>query len=301
MRALVSTAATGRGISEARRVAPRRGDVGRVVVTRAPIAALRPFVKLLWASDDASTSRLGGPARELVLPTGAMHLVVRLSDHPLRLYQHLDDPVGRVVGHAVVGGARAAAYLRDVSGPARSVGAQLLPGAADLLFGAGADELAGRHTPLEDLWGRSTDEARERLIAAGPAERQLDVFESILAARLPRVHGLHPAVAHALERFSTRHEVRRVVKESGYSHRRFIEVFRAAVGLGPKLYCRILRFQGALELVAAGPETSLVDVALEAGYSDQPHFQREFREFAGVSPTRYRDLSPAFSHHVALR
>ena len=97
------------------------------------------------------------------------------------------------------------------------------------------------------------------------------------------------------------HEVRRVVNESGYSHRRFIEVFRAAVGLGPKLYCRVLRFQGALDLVAARPEAALVDVALEAGYSDQPHFQREFRELAGVSPTRYRDLSPAFAHHVPLR
>ena len=212
-----------------------------MVVTRAPVPALRPFVKLLWASDEASRGRSRGPARELVLPTGAMHLVVRLSDHPLRLYEHLDDPVGHVVGHAVVGGARAAAYLRDVSGPARSVGAQFLPGAAVLLFGARADELAGRHTPLEDLWGPSTEESRERLIAAGPADRQLDVFESLLAARLPRVHGIHPAVAHALERFSTTHEVRRVVKESGYSHRRFIEVFRAAVGLGPKLYCRVLR------------------------------------------------------------
>jgi AraC-like DNA-binding protein len=292
----VPTAAT------ARRVGEGRGEgLGRAVVTRTPIPALRPFVKLLWASDEASTPRLGGPARELVLPTGAMHLVVRLSDHPLRLYEHLDDPVGHVVGHAVVGGARAAAYLRDVSGPARSVGAQFLPGAAVLLFGARADELAGRHTPLEDLWGPSTEESRERLIAAGPADRQLDVFESLLAARLPRVHGIHPAVAHALERFSTTHEVRRVVKESGYSHRRFIEVFRAAVGLGPKLYCRVLRFQGALDLVAVRPEIPLVDVALEAGYSDQPHFQREFRELAGVSPTRYRVLSPAFTHHLPLQ
>jgi len=299
MRALVSTAAT--GIREARRGSARREGVGRVVVTRAPMPALRPFVKLLWASEESLPRRSGCPVRELVLPTGAMHLVVRLSDHPLRLYEHLDDPVGDIVGHAVVGGARAAAYVRDVSSPARAVGAQLLPGAAHLLFGARADELAGRHTPLEDLWGRSTGEARERLIAAGPAGRQLDVFESLLAARLPRVHGLHPAVAHALERFSTTHEVRRVVKESGYSHRRFIEIFRAAVGLGPKLYCRVLRFQGALDLVASRPEVALVDVALEAGYSDQPHFQREFRELAGVSPARYRDLSPAFAHHLPIR
>jgi AraC-like DNA-binding protein len=91
------------------------------------------------------------------------------------------------------------------------------------------------------------------------------------------------------------------VKESGYSHRRFIELFRRTLGLTPKLYCRVLRFQEALERGAATRAASWVDVALDAGYSDQAHFNREFLEFAGVTPGQYREISPAFSHHVAIR
>ena len=142
--------------------------------------------------------------------------------------------------------------------------------------------------------------ARERLLEARNAKQRLDVFESLLAARLPKVHGLHPAVAHALERFETEATIREVVAESGYSHRRFIELFRRAVGLSPKLYCRVRRFQRALGVVAANRGTSWVDLALAAGYSDQPHFNREFLEFAGISPGRYREIAPSWSSHVPI-
>ncbi len=268
--------------------------------TRHPGPRLSPFVKILWATDQTASSRSVATDRERVLPTGGMHLVFRVSDHPLRLFDDINDPSGHIVGHAVVGGARVRFYVREISGPVRSVGVQLHPGAAELLFGVPADELAGRHTPLEDLWGRFAVEARDRLIEAGGPERQLDVLESLLAARLPTVRGLHPAVAHALGRFTTTANVRQVVKESGYSHRRFIALFYRGIGLTPKLYCRILRFQGALKQVAANPAASLVDVALDEGYSDQAHFNREFRELAGVSPGEYRGLSPAFPHHVPI-
>lgn len=57
------------------------------------------------------------------------------------------------MGSAIVGGARLGYYVRDVAEPVWSVGAELLPGAAPLLLGIPADEIAERHTSLEDLWG----------------------------------------------------------------------------------------------------------------------------------------------------
>ena len=272
-----------------------------MLLRRHPGPPLSPFVKILWATDPTALSQSVAAARERVLPTGGMHLVFRLSDHPLRLFDDINDPTGHLVGHAIVGGARATFYVREISAPVCSVGVQLHPGAAELLFGVPADELAGRHTLLEDLWGQSAVEARERLMDAGGSEQQLDILESLLAARLPTVRGLHPAVAHALGRFTTTANVRQVVKESGYSHRRFIALFHRGLGLTPKLYCRILRFQGALQRVAVDPAASWVEVALDAGYSDQAHLNREFREFAGVSPGEYRELSPTFPHHVPIR
>jgi AraC-like DNA-binding protein len=228
-----------------------------------------------------------------------MHVVIRLG-HPLRVFDALEDARGRTVGHAVVGGARSTSYLRDVSAPSRSVGAQLQPGAGPALLGVPADELAGRHTPLGDLWGRAAADLRERLLAVADPERRLDLFEAALVSRLASGPGLHPAVAHALARFAAAPEVGAVVRESGYSHRHFVALFRRAVGLAPKAYCRVLRLGDAIALAAARPAARGADLALAAGYSDQAHMNREFRALAGLSPGAYREAAPALPHHVPL-
>jgi AraC-like DNA-binding protein len=226
---------------------------------------------------------------------------VRLSSEPLRLFDRLDDVDGRPIGTAIIGGPRATPYLCDVSRPVRSLGAQLRPGAAELLFGVGAHELSERHTALEDLWGRRANELRDRLLEAQHLERQIELFEALLATRLPKVPGLHPAVAHALVRFSVTDDVRNVVEETGYSHRHLIAMFRQSVGLAPKVYCRVLRFQRALDHLAATPAMPLVEVALEVGYSDQPHLNRDFSQLARLSPGQYRRVAPVNKGHVPVR
>jgi AraC-like DNA-binding protein len=238
--------------------------------------------------------------REHVVPTGAMHLVIRLSDDPLRLFDTAADLAGHSVSTAVVGGARARFYIRDVSKPLCSVGAQLRPGAAAVLFGAHAGELAGRHTALEDLWGARVRAMRDRLGEARSLERRLDAFEAMLAERLPAVRGLHPAVAEALHRLAGTAHIHEVVRDSGYSHRRFIDLFVQAVGLTPKVYTRVRRFQRALQPSRLPGAESWASVAAAAGYSDQSHFNREFRECVGITPTEYRDREPRVVHHVPV-
>jgi AraC-like DNA-binding protein len=236
-----------------------------------------------------------------VLPTGHAHIALRLSDDPLRLFDTAEDVTGRVVGGAVLGGPRAAFYVREISKPLCSVGAQLLPGAAEAMFGVPAHELAERHTALQDLWGDTfVAAARERLAELRSLEERLDAFETILGGRVPVARGVHPGIAQALEQLRGCMHVRDVVRSSGCSHRTFISHFTRSVGLTPKLYSRVLRFQRALRHATAPAGPLWIDVALSAGYSDQAHFAREFRELAGVTPTEYRLADPAFANHVAI-
>ena len=262
-------------------------------LVRRPLPVLRPFVDALWATVEQDGADAG--AREHVLPDGAAHLVVRLEGAPLVLFGGPEDRVGRPVGHALLGGPRSTHYVR-APGRARSFGAHFVPGGMAELLGLDAHELAERHTPLADLWGRAAHEAEERLASARTQAEGLDVLEALLLARLTRLRRAPPLVAEALAGFARGASVAEAVRSSGRSHRSFVELFRRAVGLAPKLHCRVQRFQRAL----ARPRASLGQLALAAGYSDQAHFTREFRAFAGLTPGEYRRLAPQRAHHVRL-
>ncbi len=268
-------------------------------VTRLPGPSLRPFVERLWASDGTGVPARPTTRRELVLPTGGTHLAIRVAGEAFRVYAGLDDPQGRAMGHAVVGGARASAYCRDAGSTARSVGAQLRVGATTGLFGVPAHELAGRHTALDELW-RDVPEVRDRLADAGTLDALLDRFEAALAAHVAAVDTLPPAVSYALGRLAAGAPVGRVVCEIGRSHRWFIEHFRSTVGLAPKMHGRLARFGRAVHLLHAGRGRAFVDVAATAGYADQPHFVREFVEMTGLTPGEYQRLAPARAHHVPI-
>jgi AraC-like DNA-binding protein len=78
-----------------------------------------------------------------------------------------------------------------------------------------------------------------------------------------------------------------VAAELGVSHKHFIEQFRREVGLTPKLFCRIRRFQQVLSRVQTRQAVAWVDVACSCGYFDQAHFVNDFVAFSGVNPSAY--------------
>lgn len=264
---------------------------------RVPSGPLRLFVKLLWFSD--SPARPDGAGRERVLPTGGMHVVLRLTRDPLRVYRDAHDTDGDLVGTSVIGGARAGFYVRDVSRPSCSVGALLRPGGALPLLGAPADAFAERHTDLEQVWGREVDGMAERLLALSDPHERLAAFEALLQSRVPRVRALHPAVAHAIARFDEgAWDVGATIRESGYSHRHFVTLFREAAGLTPKRYCRVLRLQHVIGRLQRG--LGPAEVALESGFADQAHLTRELRALSGVTPGQWVRLAPRHTHHVPI-
>lgn len=267
-------------------------------ISRGPCPFLRPFVARLWATESAGGVCDGARKLEHVLPTGQMHLVFRLSDDPLRLF-NTDDRVGAELALSIVGGARTRFYQRDARKPRSSVGVMLMPGVAERLFGASAEALAQCHTALEELWGREAALTRERLQETDDPWRRLDIMESLIARRLAHSDAVHPAVAHALARLDGLATVASVVEETGFSHRHFTALFRRSVGLSPKAYSQVQRFQRTLDM-ARLPGSSWADIAFATGYSDQAHFAREFQRFAGVTPGLYRRLAPSAANHLEM-
>lgn len=249
---------------------------------RPPHPALAPYVRTLWVSRSQASS-----ARERALPTGTAHLVLRIEGPKILLYKDVEDDQGCTYGHAVLGGPRARFYVRDTSAVVSSVGVQFRAGGATALLGIPGGELAGRHVPLDALAMHSA--LHEQLSDAQDAASQLRILEDALLSLLPKARPLHPAVAYSLARLERGSPaIATLCRETGWSHRRLLTLFEDAVGLNPKVYSRILRFQEAIRMASAGVQPRWAELALRCGFSDQSHLNREFRSFAGLSPGAYR-------------
>jgi AraC-like DNA-binding protein len=248
-------------------------------------------VEFLWASTPE------GPvtARERMLPSVSAHLVIRLGGKPLRLFTGDADEIGAVVSHAVVGGVRDAAYLKDSSDPAPTVGAVFRPGAAGAFLSAPTDSFAGGHTPLDAFWGGAVESLRDELGETTDLAHRIDILEQALLRHLPRIRGVDPAIVQAALLLERR-PVGKVAAALDWSHRHFIARFSETIGLSPKRYARLARFGRVLLRLERQKETGLAEIAQEAGYADQAHFNRDFRDFAGISPGAYRKQGGAGRH-----
>jgi AraC-like DNA-binding protein len=142
------------------------------------------------------------------------------------------------------------------------------------------------------------------LLEARTPERKFHILEQALFAHVTRPLIQHPAVAFALKEFQLSSPyagtIADVTERVGLSSRRFIQVFREEVGLTPKLFCRIKRFQEVLRRIGQGEQMDWADIALTCGYFDQAHCIHDFRAFSGITPGAYLAQRGAYQNHVAL-
>jgi AraC-like DNA-binding protein len=165
---------------------------------------------------------------------------------------------------------------------------RLTPLGAHMLLGVPMDELTCRVVELDGLLGHEADELIERMHEAGGWEGSFGVMDDWLLRRLADARPPDPTVEHAwarLVRSNGAVPVAELVQETGWSRRHLAARFREEVGLAPKVFGRILRFRRAAAELARPDGRSLAEIALDCGYYDQAHLNRDFREFSGRSPT----------------
>lgn len=253
---------------------------------QAPIAPLSPFVANLWSLNDAPSH-----AKERIIPSGTLELVINLHEDEFRIYGAAAGVPAQRFSGAIVSGAYDSYFVIDTAAHASVIGVHFKPGGALPFLGVPAGAVGSGHVDLETLWGPAARELREALCSCASPARRFQILEAALLTRLERPLRRHTAIPIALHQLCRGATVREVVAQVGLSHRRFVEVFTAEVGMTPKLYGRIRRFQRALALIQASPDWSRL--AAQCGFFDQSHLIRDFIAFTGVRPTEFvRHSSP---------
>lgn len=268
-----------------------------IYIERQPAAPLREWVRMLWYTRAPRMSH----KRERVLPNGCVQVILNLARD--FLLDCPEDAPQRHAPHSLVVGARAEYEIVDNSDMADLIGIVFRPGGFAAFSPDAVHAFSNRNVSLEDAWGKSACALRDRLREIPEAPLKLRALEEFLFKTFARRLVRNEAVNFALRRFGQYPlacTVQQVADETGWSLRHFSQIFREQVGLSPKVWCRIQRFQRAVRQLHSGADVRWADLALDCGYCDQSHFANEFRAFSGIDATSYSARRGIWANHIEI-
>ena len=271
-----------------------------LLLRHVPRPPLSMFIESFWLTDRYICPH----ATERILPTGACQLVINLHEDRFTLE---DDGAKRGPRRQCPGSVFCGPFSKPfvLRGDQQFsvLGVLFKPGGSFRFLPVPVSELRDAQLSLGDLWGALADELRERLLVATTPVAKFRLTEDMLCARAALTGAGHPGIDFAIREFVRAPDTRfigEMAEYVGLSRRHFIQLFSDQVGLTPKVFCRVRRFQDVLGRTLRGDHVDWLDVALSCGYYDQAHLISDFRAFAGVNPTTYLARRGEHFNHLAI-
>jgi AraC-like DNA-binding protein len=248
-----------------------------------PSDVLSRYVKYYW------TCAHDKDALEVMYPSGCMELCIDISNG--NTIRHRGDwsmtvPRLEVLGHWTIP-TRATIKKGNICLITR-----FHPYAGSLFFPNQVSDFTNESIDLSDILSKESCEFYHRLMEQPLLEQKVEVLETFLMDRLVRarknqekialVEGLCDSICRNGESFN----IERLAAEFGFSERYIQKLFLNYVGISPKSFFSVQRFNKSLELVRSA-NMSLTYIAYECGYYDQAHFIREFKSYTGIPPSQY--------------
>jgi AraC-like DNA-binding protein len=231
---------------------------------------LKPYVRNFWMLRYGRSP--ASPRLHRVVPDGCIDLIF-MRRGPTDNYR------------ASVVGTMTRPIVEELASPSDYLGIRFNPGGFRRFFQTPPRELTDRIASLDDL--SSPSWFVEGLADGRNLTACLESLEGELTRRFrPEERDLLPA--GILETITTRRgnvSMTQLGRMTGWSPRHLRRMFHESIGIGPKTFCRIIRFLDAYRVLRRSPRPSFLDVALDAGYYDQAHFIHEFEDFYGSSPS----------------
>jgi AraC-like DNA-binding protein len=253
---------------------------------RFPQLPLSQFVENLWLVEGFSADY----TREKILPDGAIELIIDLDPEPKHIFDDVASSDYRTVKKAWVSGERTKYIVIGAHRNQSMVGIRFRPGGAYPFFRFPISELSESVTELDLIWGSLVNEIRERLLSIESHEEKLATLETFLlmqAHRSLESNRLISFAVHQLQHSPQFLAIRDLASTIGITQKHLISQFEKVVGLRPKSFARVCKFQKVVNMIEREDEIEWSAIAYDCGYYDQAHFIKEFQNFSGLNPSTY--------------
>lgn len=229
-------------------------------------------------------------AYERLLPQGVVELVIDLTDPPKYIYENDTLAITQTCRKAWVAGLRHE-YITISALPGSSMlVVRFREGMAYPILQLPIGILKNQVLSADLMLNPEINRLHEKLVnAPTPAEKFAFTLD-FLTLRLRQNQGIHPAVQFAVGKIMADPAlvtIDAIAKKTGWSHKHLVTLFDKFVGVSPKEFVRIARFQKAVAAIGDKASVDWSNLAYDCGYYDQAHFIKDFKRFSGLSPAAY--------------
>lgn len=234
-------------------------------------------------SSVTSTEPVYAPITRRIIPDGSVNIIFNFS-HPVDQHGFVTRPIAEAQFVPLAG------QVQQVD----LVGIRFLPGSASRFLGDQVKNLDNQGIPLSAIFGDA--EIRilsEKLAYANSLRERIITLEEFITRHLINNRELDSIVDRALHIIYSRKGNIRISELAGklqISNRQLSRKFNSLVGISPKTFCKIVRFQNILKVLPGASAKDFLSIALECGYYDQSHFIQQFHSLSGLSPSRFKAL-----------
>ena len=259
-----------------------------------PQGKLGAYIDHLWYAE--ADQRFSG--RERILPDGAVQIIINLG--PVQYLVEDCERLGFTSGW--ITGQRTKPIEVDVTPDYRALGIRFNnPGGYELLRFP-VSELTDSTVEIDHIWGCESEKIRERLLKSSGIEEKFSIVDAYLTEMIANLDKPPPALrftAHLLQSSTHKVSIGETAHKMGISHKHLIRLFKKHIGLTPKQYQRVHRFQHILNLVP-NIEKDFSRILNDTDFYDQAHFNREFKAFCGMAPQEYILRKKADAHTLVM-
>jgi len=248
-----------------------------------PKAELRPYVRYYWVLESDE------PFSVLTFPIGCPQMIFhRLS--PL----FIPELSSRQDKFTISGQVNFPAHIAS-GGDTEMIVAVFYPHTIGMFIDTPPSEFYNQEISGYDIGNKPLNQLADRILDCGDFETAISLIEQWLTARIRpslNIERIGASLSALLRSPST--SVDNLAGIACLGKKQYGRLFREYVGMNPKGYGRIVRFQRALKMLQLGSR-DYVGIAYANGYSDQSHFIRDFRQFSGMTPTQLTEYQAPYS------
>ena len=267
-----------------------------------PVSPLDLFIEnIVYIRDEGDVAH----NIERLLPDGNVVLIIDLTSEPKYIYDDETLQPVQACHKAWFSGIHSKGLLIPAGQNADQMVITFKKGKSFPFLQMPLTEVAGIVADT-DLVMKNISRLREALLhyapMGGPEEKLACAEQFFLREYLGKLEE-NPCVDYAVSRIVAAPDsltMEEIAHNVGYSQKHFIHLFKHHVGVAPKSYLRIMRFQKTLTEIVAAKEIDWRMLALDCGYYDQAHFIGDFKKFSGYTPEEYLAMPREFPGYVTV-